>query len=172
MGFRRRVALVLLEKAAEKREFDLLPIKFRGLGAEINVSKLVAISAAPAAVCPGSHDEDVGDSGIHPFRIAIDFKRPKEILGIVPAPYSHYGAVNIFQVRANVSCLPIGVVSRVRKKLIPFGGPAFQEELVRIGERTHAQEKIVSIRCFEIERFVLLVQRVLKLLSEEIKESE
>jgi hypothetical protein len=78
--------------------------------------------------------------------------------------------MNILQVRTNVARLPKSVVSRMRQELAPFGRIFKKRD--RIRERSHAQEKIVTVRRFEIVTFVFFMQHIVLPLREYVEETE
>src|SRR5688572_13402100 len=73
---------------------------------------------------------------------------------------------------ANVAGLPVGVVGGMSEEFVPFGRAAFEEELFRIGERPHAEKKLVAVGRSEVEGLGRFMQRVFEFLSEGVKERE
>ena len=166
------VIRVGLQEAAEERQLDLLAIKFTGPGVEIDVAQLVPVTASPIPMRPGSDDEQVRDPGILPFGPPIRLQRAEEVLGVVPAADGHHRATDILEMRPNVAGLPKRVVGRMRQKLSPLRHASFQQELIRVGQRPHAQEKIVAVRRLEVEGLGVFMQRVFGPLREVMEEPE
>ena len=74
--------------------------------------------------------------------------------------------------RPGVARLPKGVVVGMRQELNPLWRASLEQDLFRVGQRAHAQEKLVSIRCLVIERFGVFVQGILEFLAEAMEEPE
>src|SRR5581483_4377385 len=97
---------VALEEMTKEWQLNLFAIKLPGLGVEINFSQLVRFLGSPVAMCPGPHDQKIGDACILPFGPTIGFQRAKQILGIVPPAHRHHRAVNVLEMRTDVARLP------------------------------------------------------------------
>ena len=121
---------------------------------------------------PGADHEHICDARLLALGPEIGFQRSEEIFGIKPSADGHDRATNILKVRSNVASLPESIVSRMSKELGPFGRATLQQKLVRVRQRPHPEEKIISIGRFVIEWFGFLVQWVLSSLGEGIKEAE
>src|SRR5262249_32309091 len=106
VSFRRSVFGVVFEEAAEKGQLDFLAVKLRGLRAEVDIAQFVAHFSSPIAVRPLADDEHVGYAGILAFGPAIGFERAEEVFSVIPTADGHDGAVNVFEVRADVASLP------------------------------------------------------------------
>src|ERR1035441_9101492 len=74
--------------------------------------------------------------------------------------------------RPGIARLPKGVIVGMLQELSPLRRAPLEQDLVRVGQRAHAEEELVSIRGLVIERFGVLVQGIFKLLGEAIEEPE
>ncbi len=163
---------VPFEKVAKERQLNLLAIEFRRLRMKTDITQRVTVLASPAAMGPGPHHQDVRDAGILPLGPPIRLEGAEQILGIVPAADGHNGAVHILEMRPGVARLPIGVIVGMVQELNPLWRASLEQDLFRVGQRAHAQEKLVSIRCLVIERFGVFVQGILEFLAEAMEEPE
>src|SRR5215213_11680894 len=59
VSFRQLLVALVLERALEEGQLDLLAVELARLRAELHVAQLVAVRARPAAVAPRPHDETV-----------------------------------------------------------------------------------------------------------------
>src|SRR6266852_2861361 len=121
---------------------------------------------------PRSHHQQVGEPGILTLCPTIDFERAEQVFSIVPSSDSHYRAVNILQVRADVACLPKCVIGLVLQELVPLGNAPLEKQLIRVRQRSDAEEEIVTVWCFEVERSGALMEGVFEPLSEIVKKTK
>src|SRR5579883_2559609 len=76
---------LLLQVIGKKRRKNFAPIVSAGGAAEIDLPKLSAIAARPAAVIPGADDQKILMRGIVFFEQLIDLEGAVEIFLIPPA---------------------------------------------------------------------------------------
>src|SRR3954463_16818228 len=72
--------------------------------------------------------------------------------------------------RTNIAGLPEFIVRRMRKEFMPFR--SVFEEGNGVGERAHAEKKIVTVRRFEIVPLGVFMEGIIGALGEHVEEAE
>ena len=140
---------VALEKLAEEGEFDLLPIMLSGLHVEIDVSHPIARAMTPLPMGPGSHHQQVGDSRVELLGPSVGFQGSEEVFAVEPSAHGQYRTAHVLEVGADVAGLPVGVVVRVIEELRPDRDAFFEMQRLRVSERSHPQEEVVTVGVVE-----------------------
>jgi hypothetical protein len=106
---------------AEKRQFDLLPVKLAGPRMKADGAQGFANATAPLAVRPRADNQRIDDAGIEPLGPAVGLQRPEEVLRVEPPADRHHGAADVLEVWPDVPGLPPAIISRVCQELRPRG---------------------------------------------------
>ena len=119
----------------EPRRFDILPIPFGRIRAEVYRSQGAAPAIRPAAVVPGAHYEVVDVVRIALFIFFVSFNRAVMILGIEPATHvesrNRDRCLNIWK-HAAIIHLPVPIQVRVFIEGVPTRRLAMEDCLVDV----------------------------------------
>ena len=171
-GLGRRGVGISLQITPEERKLELLPKILGGLRVERHHSEMISSAAPPLPVRPRSHDQQVRRPRIQFLHPRVRLQRPKQILRIIPSTHRHHRAVHVLEMRPDVPRLPPGVVGGMLKKLVPDGCGTLEILAVRVGQRAHAQEELVTVLGAVEKVLHLLVQRIPQLLIHPVEEAK
>src|ERR1035441_1464129 len=112
------VVLRRFEVMNEEWQHNLVSKELARLGCEPHVAELLAVTH-PATMRPRPHDQRAGCLRTLRLDGAVYRERTGQILGVEPTADRQHRRMDILQMRADVACLPVLVITPVFQQFFP-----------------------------------------------------